>query len=485
MTFSNVLVAEKLRKKAVKRALRLITFLTVPAIAGGVFYVLNSQEQKPQVPPSHSAPASAETAVPSVPKPTNEAPKPIAIAAAAPVVVPQAPRADLPLRPVIRLSEKPHQPEPLPTLTRETSSIALTRAELATLHNLPMVDKSARQIADELKQNGDKLMNRVPIAAETFTARSEGEKAYLENAKQDLVDTMTLGHSALINESAPHIEHYRRHVLNWIRTYKPVGDPFSDAKLEPLLYLYGLTYAHFSADEQKEVERWLLNMGDQQVTEAVARQTSNDLWFAYHLQTIAYAGLLTANANYQSYLKLNFGVHLVASVRENGATDEFDSEDSISRDIDHVRSMLTIAKLLYRANRIEKDALPVESSSLARAIEFALPFALGQKPHDEFANPKSADFKLRQASDITLKPRPFRVSEAISFFETLAFFRPSMFRVLPSLYSQPGMALASPQSMITMSLQRNTELFEPPTSQPQVSQATPSTNLRQPSTTKR
>lgn len=416
----------------------------------------------PIAPPAAAPVAPAAPAVPSAPAAPAAAPAP---AATLPTQLPPKPQAAvLPinetpaakmkrlesrLHPLIKLSTQPNSALQKTAVSRDSALIALDHEEIKRLrdslardHSLNLMVKSWRTQA---LQNRAISLKAVP----TFKELSMSDLSAVE-AKIELQKIRELTMAAVALGEPDLAKKLVAQISNWTRVYRPLGDAMSDAEVEPVIEAFALLQATLPMDQRNGFDSWLFEIADRQVTELFEHPTTNDLYFAKHLKTMAMIGFATGNTNIQSYVLANFDSHVASSIMADGSTTTYQTTHSIVKHAEHLQSLLRVSVLLNRANETSTQAVPTLGSPLAKAIDFAYPYLLGKMEHIEFRGAKAS----------TEMPKVLNPAQAMGLLDNAIYFRKSLVPEVAAFTGLAGAPAWDPTSLYFASMTRKTDNFE-------------------------
>jgi hypothetical protein len=473
--------------KGLSHLLTGLAFLSVPLVAGLVFWFLSSQTE-----PAHqkakavagtalSAEASAPTA-PVAPLATQAAQTPPPIAP--PSLASSIDAIDLFMNPsnsprlaTIHLTSQPPGNDYFASVPRGGPGLVFQRDDIFSLRRKITSLPVAGKIAGIWKASADAALLTPPMAYESLHASGPAEYIGLSKARAELEVANRLLMTWIVWGDPKYAFREKAEILKWASTYKSTGDAFADSQLEPIIVAYANTFPSFTTAEQSLVDSWLYSIADRGVTEAVSRARNDDIWAAYHLKTITLIAYSTGNANLQKYVKTNFNEHVASLVKENSKTTTLIRYDSLGLQSQHLAALLRASMILLRSGRADAETTPRPSTTLARAMDNTIAQIWAVPPRTEFGNLKDdVAVEKQDTNQVGWSKQPFQLESTHSFFETAVFFRPSLLQSIAKIYSSAEGGYTS-ASLINDSLIRDTRDFETPASRPPTG---PGPDLRQP-----
>jgi hypothetical protein len=476
-TVTGLIVADRKKTERVALAAKVFGVLAVPAIAGAVFFFLSGNDQ-----PEHAAVAPAPIAKNPSKKPDEVkvkketkvapvAPKPAFVYGEAPIDGNAASQALALMsvgmtpahepRPVIKLSIQPPM-SARGSIPRDSAAMVLTRQEYGLLSKWIEQDPSAKFFFEEWVRTAREAVPvpTAPVADFKLTTPEDRTKTAAALAELARVRSLHLG--LLVTGDQAMLAKLREIVVAWAKTYQSTGDAILDSQLEPLMEAYGTYSKSFLEPERALVDQWMLKIADSQATESIARLSQDDRWYAHHLKTMALVGFSTGNAKIQEYVKLGFGAHIARAVIEDGQTTTYHQSHSIQLHTDHLVELLKVSILFDRVGQGTAEVTPVPGSSLARSINFCLPYIIGKIDHTEYDPIKDPELKARQdAGDPIVAIHPFKPENTLPFLEVLLYFRPSLAQEVAQLNLRPGTRFSTQRGLYFASMVRRIPIFDP------------------------
>jgi hypothetical protein len=467
-TITGFYVEEKSHPDALSKLNKIGVFLALPVTAIGV-YVALSYHQTAQV----REPAALTPRTDPIKLKVVEIASPTATATPLPNLIERKiglynevplPAGDAPkTQALMRLTNQPFNDKPF--ISREKNVLLLERSEAyelkqrVGLSDPAKTNETAKLVLEFWKGQSAIAINSAIEAVPSFHISPTNSAATIETSFSELHQIHSLQMFSMLSGDARATDRLKTSMLKWAAVYKPAGDAVGDSYLEPLIRAYAFSQFKLSESDRHIMDEWLYLIADAEVTEATARGKSNDLWYAEHLKVIALIGSATGNGKLQNYVKSNLATHIANAIHINGSTTTFDSTDSMMLHIEHMTALIRVARILVRAEQASNDGLPIQGSTFARGIDFALPYVQGTSSHNEYVELKDPDLKKRQIEkDPLLQPYRFQPIQASEFIQSLSYFRPSLSGLGLQLVAKRGLP---PEELLIISvMSRKTDQFD-------------------------
>lgn len=249
----------------------------------------------------------------------------------------------------------------------------------------------------------------------------------------------------------------RRHILAWADTYQVTGNDVNENKFHPLLCAYASLRDTFFPDERERVDAWVEALAREHVRE-VENPTRKDLTNRYtkRVRLAATLGLILNREEWIDAAIEGTRRFIRESLRADGSSWDLEHRDSLTYHISALRNPIDIAIVLN-----DRDLYTWESKaggSLKKSVDFVVPYATGEKEHEEWVNSK-VDLDRRRAEAGLEKYRPGRIFEpkrALSLLEKAAYFDPSLMEIVRDLSDSEAERFPTWQTLVNAAARADT-----------------------------
>lgn len=226
----------------------------------------------------------------------------------------------------------------------------------------------------------------------------------------------------------------------WVRRYVPDGNPINEKELIPLILVYGALRAHWTDSDRKRTDHWLYDFADAQLRH---RTTLNhrlrDNWNSKRVLILAAVAAATRNDYWWRTSRILLQEHISSSLYGDGSSFDFLRRDSLHYHISNVEPLVRCAILfqLYDGSDLYRWEGP-HGASVARSVEFLLPYVRGEQERFDWRNSTSGFDHLRSESGDPefRKDVPWRREEARALLSVAAWFDPGLGNELPEVQTR-------------------------------------------------
>jgi hypothetical protein len=169
----------------------------------------------------------------------------------------------------------------------------------------------------------------------------------------------------------------------WAKKYKPSGNSVNDHKMLMCLIAYQVLKKQMSESQKTTIGKWIKTIGDAQ-KKGWKRKGGNHA--AKRLKFIYYAAYLDDDQGRIDWVQEKIQVVWNNTLYENGQTDDFRRRDAVHYHMSSIVEFLQIAQIGRLLGKDHYNQKADNGGSIARAIDFVMPFIKGEKIHPEWVN---------------------------------------------------------------------------------------------------
>jgi len=331
--------------------------------------------------------------------------------------------------------------------TASAGNISLTEPQRAKLASLVSSQPEAKKLSHKLVREADANLAAPgqPITRLGTAARLSDDPIKIEShaSLEDMKRLEALGNAYAITGKNSYRAAARHIILRWAEINQPTGVPIDETKLEPLFFTYDLVRASCSEAEQRAIDGWLRRIAALEIQSGRTNSiTSVNNWNSHRLKTIGLIGFLLDDKTLIDESLQGFKKQIDANLRPDGSSLDFHQRDALHYHCYDLEPLLTLAIAADQNGVHVYHYQSPSGASLAKSVEFLLPYCDGRATHAEWVHSKvKFDRQRAEAGEKGfVVGAPFDPQEARHVLELAAFFEPRFLPALARLCSSPGTA---------------------------------------------
>jgi hypothetical protein len=239
----------------------------------------------------------------------------------------------------------------------------------------------------------------------------------------------------------------REFVLAWASTYKPNGNSINENKLEPGFLAYDLLREKFSTEQKSQIEGWMRQIARQQIDTNGWRDREHskkalDNWDSKRIKIVGVIGWVLGEEEWQNYALQGFKDYVRLGLFPDGTSVDLKTRDALSYHVSGLRPLLVMAmwaeiKTPGEGRKLFDYQAP-NGASLRKSVEFVLPYARGEKIHEEWKNTTVELDRQRAAAGLAYyQPgKPFNPLASLELFEMASAFDSKFLPVVATLHAR-------------------------------------------------
>ncbi len=282
--------------------------------------------------------------------------------------------------------------------------VALKPAQQVRLRELIRNDKNAARQFAKVQAEADEALSASPnpvkiIESEGRLKSDPGKISTLKSLK-DMPKAEALGWAFAVTGEARYSGKAKAFVLAWAQVNEPQGDPINETKLEPMLTAYDLTQTVFSDSERAVVEAWLRKIAGALIDhqKKKGKATSFNNWHSHRLKMLGLCGWLLQDKALIERTISGYQEQIANNLQPDGSSFDFHERDALHYHCYDLEPLLTLATAAQQAAGIDFFHFTgPNGASLAKAVEFLVPYCDGTKTHAEYVNSK-VEFDRKRAA---------------------------------------------------------------------------------------
>lgn len=208
----------------------------------------------------------------------------------------------------------------------------------------------------------------------------------------------------------------------------------NENKFFPLLVAYEALRESFEPAERREVDAWVEGLGKLHAR-AVAESQHFTNRYGKSIRLLGITGRILDRPEWIEQARKGVKRFVRESLYDDGTSADLQRRDTLTYHGSALKEPLDLAMMLGEDGRDLYDWTSPRGGSLKKSVEYVVPYALGEREHEEWVNSK-VDLDHRRAEAGLEKYRPGRLYEprqALELMEKASFFDPELMRVVDHL----------------------------------------------------
>ncbi len=194
-----------------------------------------------------------------------------------------------------------------------------------------------------------------------------------------------------------------RFLLAWASTYQPSFDPIDETHFDSMILAYDLTASALPVKTRNATAAFIGKLANGYVARVDAQPrpltgTYRNNWESHRVKLVAMAAFTLDDRKLINAAQRLFIEQIGENVAPDGATVDFAERDALHYVTYDLEPLVVAALAARRHNRNWLTQRAQNGASLQLALDWLMPYALGEKTHDEFVHSSVAfDAKRREA----------------------------------------------------------------------------------------
>lgn len=214
--------------------------------------------------------------------------------------------------------------------------------------------------------------------------------------------------------------------LGWAVLFEPTGNPINENKLLPVVYAFSFLKPHLNSRQHHILEEWLRKLAKAEMGND--RVPLNN-WETKRINLVGTIGLLLEDERLVSWAEKRAAYYVENALFSDGSSADIRQRDALSYHVSGLKPLLQFLITLELERGGGKDFFykeTTEGTSVARSLDFVLPYARGEKVYRQWENSKVKLDQERAAAGLE-KYQPGVAYDPEKAYETMAlagFFDP-------------------------------------------------------------
>jgi hypothetical protein len=189
----------------------------------------------------------------------------------------------------------------------------------------------------------------------------------------------------------------------WVTTYQPSFNPIDETGFEGLILAYDMTASALPVKTRNATMAFLTKLANGYIAQIDAQPrplkgTFRNNWQSHRVKLIAMAAFTLDNRKMINAAQRLFVEHIGDNIAPDGSTIDFAERDALHYVTYDLQPLVTAALAARRHNRNWLNEKAPNGATLAAALDWLMPYAMGTKSHEEFVHSDVPfDAKRREA----------------------------------------------------------------------------------------
>lgn len=299
---------------------------------------------------------------------------------------------------------------------------------------------AAQEVLSKAKAALDRPPGAIPKLHTEGTLPGKGIREISLKAKEDQPIVLNLALAWRLTGDRAYLDQTGRYLEAWADIYEPSFNPIDETGFDTLLMAYDLTEADLPAATRAKVDKMWRGMAAGYLDAMDAKPKNfNTNWQSHRVKLAAMSAFQTGDAKLIERARAAYRAQVSTNIQPDGSVFDFHERDAlhyVTYDLDP----LMMAALSAKAHGEDWLNWKADNGvSLAAALDWLVPYALGQKTHIEFANSKiQFDRDRAAAGQGEYAPHPWDVSNAVGTYGLAALLDPRFAAVRDAVSAKTG-----------------------------------------------
>jgi hypothetical protein len=335
-------------------------------------------------------------------------------------------------------------------ISAHAGTVSLQPGEILRLRALVVTNADAAKQFSLVHRAADTALGEAPNPIEKIISEGHLDKDPLkiqtEKSLADMDKIESLAWAWAVTNDSRYSAKVREFILAWAKVNHSDGDSINETKFEQLIVAYDLLRDTFSPTDRELVDDWLREKAN---TLWKDHRGLKENWFSHRLKIVGLIGWTIHDGNLVTETIEGFHRQINTNFKPDGASTDFYLRDAFHYHLYDVEPLLTLARAGERNGEKFYEFAATNGATLDRGVAFVVPYALGQKTHEEFVNSKVPfDRKRAENGQGEYQPHVWNPRESIHMFSQAAWFRPEYGALAEQLAGQPDKAFFNWQMVL-------------------------------------
>jgi hypothetical protein len=319
--------------------------------------------------------------------------------------------------------------------------LSLTTKEVKKLIHLVRTNESAKRIYHTLEMQANSALNQKPNPIDTIISEghlaTDPKKIHTQKALADLSKIYALAYTYRITNKHIYRNKCIEFISSWARVNQAVANPINNTKLERLFEAYDLIKEDIPSADRRITNAWLTRIAGAEINNAkLSGDRSYNNWNSHRIKVVGEIAYILDDDKLKVYVDTMMKRQIYRNLYADGSGMDFVERDALHYQAYTLEPLLSIATVIKRGGGSNfYTYVSPSKSSIAKSVEFLVPYATGEKTHPEFVNSTVAFDRKRAANHepgYTIGEN-FNPKATLDVFSYASYFKPEYTKLVKSL----------------------------------------------------
>lgn len=246
----------------------------------------------------------------------------------------------------------------------------------------------------------------------------EGDRDASKHAQEDWRQCRLQGLAYRLSGRAEHADCAARYLAAWAGPYRPSFNPVDETDLAALLYGFDLVQEHLPAAQAGAVRDWCRIVARGYLAQPVlngARSTAVNNWHSHRVKLATAAAFASGDQALAEAAGAAFLRQVLQNIDDAGVTFDFGQRDALHYVVYTLEPLLAAAAMAA-AHGLDWYGAAAAQERLPKALAWLLPYARGERTHQEFVRSSVAFDRRRAQAGVPGFDGAWRRAEAATLY---------------------------------------------------------------------
>ncbi|WP_226975166.1 alginate lyase family protein [Xanthomonas sp. LMG 12462] len=217
-------------------------------------------------------------------------------------------------------------------------------------------------------------------------------------------------------------------LAQWAARNVPNGNPIDETGLEPAIFAYRIVRPTLPDAQRRAIDAWMRKIADAEIgSRDLKRKTATNNWHSHRLKTVGMIGAALDDQRLLDYARTGFRQQIADNLLPDGRSIDFVERDALSYHVYDLRPLVTLALLFSERGEDLYHWRAPNGASLARSVDWLLPYLRGDRSHAEFVGSQVPFDKARSDNGEAghVIGAPYATEDAIPLLVLAAAYDPA------------------------------------------------------------
>lgn len=171
----------------------------------------------------------------------------------------------------------------------------------------------------------------------------------------------------------------------WAGLNRPSGQAIDETGLEPGIFGYRIVRMELPAILRSRIDQWMRNIARAEIgSRDISKGTAKNNWHSHRLKTVGLIGFAVGDSQLIAYARDGFKAQIQDNLLPDGSSIDFLERDALSYHVYDLRPLTALAMACSETGEDLYHWQAANGASVARSVQWLLPFVRGEKVHAEF-----------------------------------------------------------------------------------------------------